>query len=74
MKIALLIILFIMIATNLYCFYKGRKYLKLVKGNDEESSKNYKSGMKYIKISIVVSFLICLTGTTAVILLKFITK
>ncbi|MDD6796438.1 MAG: hypothetical protein PUE01_13715 [Clostridiaceae bacterium] len=74
MKIALLIILFIMIATNFYCFYKSRKYFKLVIGNDEESKKNYKSGMKYIKISVVVSFLICLTGTTAVILLKFVAK
>ena len=74
MRIALLIILFIMIAINFYCFYKSRKYLNKVTGNDEESNKNYQAGIKYIKLSVVVSFLICLIGATAIILVKFLGK
>lgn len=71
MKIVVLIILFIMIGINLYCFAKSRKYLNKVKGNDEESNKNYEQGLKYIKISVVISFLICLFGSAAVLIFKF---
>lgn len=71
MKIVFIAIIFIMIIFNFTCFYKSRKYLNNVKGEDDESTKNYKTGIKYIVISVVLSLLICLVGITAVIIYKF---
>lgn len=71
MEIIFCILILLMVLFNLWCFYKSRKYLNKVDDKSEESEENYKQGLKYIKISVVISFLICLTGATAIILIKF---
>lgn len=70
MKILFVGILLVLVMLNIGCFIKSKKYFSKVVGNDEESNKNYEQGMKYIKISIVISFLICIVGATFVIISK----
>ncbi|MBE6048529.1 MAG: hypothetical protein E7213_09060 [Clostridium sp.] len=72
MKISFILIIFAMVLVNLWCFYKSRKYLNKVDGEGEESKENYDKGLKYIKISVVISLLICLTGSLAIIIVKVI--
>lgn len=71
MKIIFIAIIFVLIIFNFTCFLKSRKYLRNVKGEDNESTKNYEAGMKYITISVVLSLLICLVGITAILIYKF---
>lgn len=71
MKIVFIAIIVILVLCNFFCFISSRKYLKKVTGNDEESNKNYEKGMKYIKVSVAISFLIFMVGATAVIVVKF---
>ncbi|MDS0527381.1 hypothetical protein NNC19_16950 [Clostridium sp. SHJSY1] len=70
MKIVFIAIILVLVLCNLFCFVKSRKYLKKVTGNDDESNRNYEEGTKYIKISVVISFLIFLVGATSVIVVK----
>ena len=55
MKIVFLVLIFAMVMLNFWCFYKSRKYLNKVEGDDSVSEENYKKGLKYIKISVFVS-------------------
>ena len=71
MKIVFIAIIFIMIIFNFTCYFKSRKYLKNAKDEDDESNKNYKTGMKYNIISVVLSLLIFLVGITAIVIYKF---
>ena len=61
-----------MVVFNFWCFYKSRKFLNNAEAEGTEGEENYQKGLKYIKISVFVSLLICLTGATAVIVIKFI--
>ncbi len=70
MNIIFILIILIMMALNFWCFYNSRKYLNRADGKGEESEENYAKGLKYIKMSVVISLLICLTGALAVILVK----
>lgn len=72
MNIIFIIIILTMVAVNFWCFYKSRKYLNKVDENEQESQENYAKGLRYIKISVGISLLICLTGALAVILVKII--
>ena len=72
MKVIFIFIILAMVMLNLWCFYKSRKYLNKVDGEGEESQKNYEKGLKYIKISVILSLFICLTGALGVILVKVI--
>jgi NADH:ubiquinone oxidoreductase subunit 3 (subunit A) len=71
MKIVFVAIILIMMILNFACFLKSKKYLKNVQGEDEESTKNYEAGMKYIKISVVLSLFTCFVGITAILIYKF---
>lgn len=71
MKIVFCLIILLMIIFNFWCFYKSRKFLNKVDNQGKVSEENYQKGLKYIKISVVVSLLICLTGATAIFLIKF---
>lgn len=71
MKTVFIVIILMMMVLNFACFFKSKKYLKNVKGEDKESTKNYEAGMKYIKISVVLSLVTCFVGITAVLILKF---
>jgi len=71
MRIVFIASILIMMILNFACFFKSKKYLKNVKGDDKESTDNYEAGMKYIKISVVLSLVTCLVGITAIIIYKF---
>jgi len=71
MKTVFIAIILIMMILNFACFFKSKKHLKLVKGEDEESTKNYEAGMKYIKISVVLSLIMVFVGITAILIYKF---
>ena len=70
MTIIFILIILVMVALNFWCFYNSRKYLNKVDGGGQESEENYSKGLKYIKISVVISLMICLTGALAVVLVK----
>lgn len=70
MKLLFVAIILMLVMINISCFIKSKKYFNKVAGDDEESNKNYEHGMKYIKISVIISFLICLVGATFVIVSK----
>ncbi|MBE6050636.1 MAG: hypothetical protein E7214_08280 [Clostridium sp.] len=72
MKIVYILILLIMVSVNVFCFIKSKKYFKMVNGDDEVSQENYKKGLKYVKISVVISLLICLGGSLMILLQQLI--
>ena len=72
MNIIFIIIILALVAMNFWCFYKSRKYLSKVDEKGQESQENYLKGLRYIKISVGISLIICLTGALAVILVKVI--
>ena len=71
MKTVFIAIIFIMIISNFICYFKSRKYLKNAKDENDESNRNYKTGMMYNIISVVLSLLIILVGITAIVIYKF---
>lgn len=68
MKIVYVLILAVMIIANALCFIKSKKYFKLVNGKDKESEENYEKGLRYVKISVVISLVICLGGSLMILL------
>lgn len=66
MKGVLLSILMVMIILNVCSFTYGKRIMKKVNvGNEEE---NYKKGMKYVVISLIISFITLVGGSLIAIL------
>lgn len=70
MKIVLLSILMGMILLNLISFAYGKKKLKNLEVNNDNSEEKYKEGIKYVVISVILTFL-TLIGVSVVAVLNY---
>ena len=73
MKIVLIAILAVIIIINLASFFYGRTKLRNFGKGEEEDKMNYKKGMRYVVLSVILSFLSIIIATILVII-KFLHK
>ena len=70
MKTVLLSIVMGMIILNVISFAYGKKKIKNLEINNDNSEEKYKEGMKYVIISLVLTF-ITLIGVSIVAVLNY---
>jgi len=70
MKTVLLIIIMGMIIINIVSFIYGKKKIKNLEVNNENSAEKYKEGVKYVVFSVVLSFL-TLIGVSVIAIINY---
>jgi heme/copper-type cytochrome/quinol oxidase subunit 2 len=70
MKVYLICIIAVMIVLNIISFSYGKSKMKKIEVNEQNSEELYKKGIKYVAISVVLSFL-TIIGVTVVAVLNY---
>ncbi|MBU5488717.1 hypothetical protein KQI77_11325 [Clostridium sp. MSJ-8] len=68
MKTILIAILAVVIIINLISFFYGRTKLRNFGKGEEEDKMNYHKGMRYVVLSVILSFLSIIIATILVII------
>ena len=70
MKTVLLVIMIVLIIINSCSFIYGKRKIKNLEVNNENSEELYKKGIRYVIISVVISF-VTIIGASIIAIIYF---
>ena len=70
MKTVLLVIMIVLIIINSSSFIYGKRKIKNLEVNNENSEELYKKGIRYVIISVVISF-VTIIGASIIAIIYF---